>query len=239
MKVLAIGNSFSNNANKYFFDIAKAAGTDIKSVSLFIGGCPLSRHFRNMHSGERVYTYNLCGHDSGFYISLDEALLSDDWDIVTLQQASPVSVDWKKYEPYLVPLASHVKELCPAAKLGVHQTWEYRADSARFASLGLSGADEMYSRLCECYLKMRKAVDAEFFIPCGDVFHRAVASGLDVHAPDGHHAGDLGCYLLGLTWTAALTGKRAEGNSFRSVGKDIGEEQILLSQKIVDETVFA
>ena len=40
MKVLAIGNSFSNDAMRYLHGIAKADGVDMKTVNLFIGGCP-------------------------------------------------------------------------------------------------------------------------------------------------------------------------------------------------------
>ena len=39
MKVLAIGNSFSNDAMRYLHGIAKADGVDMKTVNLFIGGC--------------------------------------------------------------------------------------------------------------------------------------------------------------------------------------------------------
>lgn len=38
MKVLAIGNSFSNDAMRYLHGIAKADGVDMKTVNLFIGG---------------------------------------------------------------------------------------------------------------------------------------------------------------------------------------------------------
>lgn len=37
MKVLAIGNSFSNDAMRYLHGIAKADGLDMKTVNLFIG----------------------------------------------------------------------------------------------------------------------------------------------------------------------------------------------------------
>ena len=50
MKVLAIGNSFSNDAMRYLHGIAKADGVDMKTVNLFIGGCPLSRHYANIHN---------------------------------------------------------------------------------------------------------------------------------------------------------------------------------------------
>lgn len=238
MKVLAIGNSFSLNANKYIFEIAKAQGISIKNVNLFIGGCPMSRHYRNIHAGKDAYSLSVCGHETGINVSIDEALLSDDWDFVTLQQASPESFRWERYEPYLEFLTNHVRELCPAANFCVHETWAYRHDSERFAALGLLGDDDMYEKLRACYRKMYDVSGAEVFIPSGDVFHRAVKEGIEVHSADGSHAGDFGCYILGLTWVAALSKKPVSGNTFRDIQSRADEEQFVLAQKIVDEVVF-
>ena len=44
MKVLAIGNSFSEDATRYLHDIAKADGVALEVANLYIGGCPLDRH---------------------------------------------------------------------------------------------------------------------------------------------------------------------------------------------------
>lgn len=44
LKILAIGNSFSEDATRYLHQLANAAGIDTKIVNLYIGGCPLERH---------------------------------------------------------------------------------------------------------------------------------------------------------------------------------------------------
>ena len=56
MKVLAIGNSFSNDAMRYLHGIAKADGVDMKTVNLFIGGCPLSRQTTLFFTGVSQYS---------------------------------------------------------------------------------------------------------------------------------------------------------------------------------------
>ena len=61
MKVLAIGNSFSNDAMRYLHGIAKADGVDMKTVNLFIGGCPLSRHYANIHNDAADYDFEFNG----------------------------------------------------------------------------------------------------------------------------------------------------------------------------------
>ena len=46
MNVLAIGNSFSQDATRYLHQVAKSAGVYLEVFNLEIGGCPLSKHFR-------------------------------------------------------------------------------------------------------------------------------------------------------------------------------------------------
>ena len=57
MKVLAIGNSFSNDAMRYLHGIAKADGVDMKTVNLFIGGCPLLKQYANIHKEPGGYDF--------------------------------------------------------------------------------------------------------------------------------------------------------------------------------------
>ena len=57
MNVLSIGNSFSQDAQRYLHRIAKADGCNLNTFNLYIGGCPLSLHYRNMISEERRAKY--------------------------------------------------------------------------------------------------------------------------------------------------------------------------------------
>ena len=54
-KVLAISNSFDVDANRYLYGLSRSMGDDIKIVTLYIGGCSLYRHYKNMLSEERAY----------------------------------------------------------------------------------------------------------------------------------------------------------------------------------------
>ena len=49
IKVLSIGNSFSRDAQRYSYKIAKNEGVEFKSVNLYIGGCSLQTHYMNIH----------------------------------------------------------------------------------------------------------------------------------------------------------------------------------------------
>ena len=54
IKILAIGNSFSQDATRYLHQFASAAGIDTKVVNLYIGGCPLERHWKNIENDEKA-----------------------------------------------------------------------------------------------------------------------------------------------------------------------------------------
>ena len=123
MNILAIGNSFSQDATRYLQAIARSRGEKWNVVNLHIGGCSLEQHFRNMLRENEIYHLQINGTPSGFYVSLKEALLSRAWDVITLQQASHFSAFYNTYQPYLSELAAYVRKLCPKAKLYIHQTW--------------------------------------------------------------------------------------------------------------------
>ena len=110
MRVLAIGNSFSQDATHYLHQLAAAEGQDLKVGNLYIGGCSLGRHLENMQAGAAEYLYEENGASTGRYVSVDEALGMEKWDIIVTQQASHYSGILETYEPYLTLI---LEELFP------------------------------------------------------------------------------------------------------------------------------
>ena len=51
IRVLAIGNSFSEDAvEQYLYELGQDAGVDFVIGNLYIGGCPLQRHWNNVEN---------------------------------------------------------------------------------------------------------------------------------------------------------------------------------------------
>ena len=125
MNILAIGNSFSQDALRYLHNIAKSDNYDLTVVNLYIGGCPLSQHYKNMLEDNKTYLMEFNGQETLFYVSIKEALLSRDWDYISLQQVSNQSIDYETYQPYLIELSAYIKKYAPKAKQIIHQTWSY------------------------------------------------------------------------------------------------------------------
>lgn len=239
MKILSIGNSFSQDAQRYLHQIARADGYDLQCFNLYIGGCPLSYHFRNMLSEQANYILEMNGYSTGFRVSLKEAVLSHDWDLITLQQVSSQSYDFDTFEPYLSKVAEYVRALAPKAKIVIHQTWGYSSDSPRMATLNYGCHEDMFHDVKSSYDKAAKKINADFLIPSGQVLHDLLASGIPSVHRDCHHASfGLGRYAIGLMWYRALTGNSVLTNSFSDFDEEISETDIQTAKTCVEQIVL-
>lgn len=238
IKILSIGNSFSQDATRYLYALARKEGVDMRVINLYIGGCPLSRHYSNMLSEDREYDFELNGASSGIKVSLKDGLLAekcDGWDFITLQQVSSKSFDYETYQPYLSRLAEYVRTYSPKAKLFMHQTWSYAQDSPRLTQeLGYKKQEDMFSDVKSAYQKAASDIGAGI-IPCGETMQNLIKCGKKVHR-DGFHA-DLGYarFALSATWFETLTGLSAEKTAFDDFDKPVTVEE----QKLAKEAAHA
>ena len=238
-KILLISNSFGEDATRYLYGIARAAGENIKVVTLYIGGCSLSRHYRNMLSEEKAYEFILNGCRSGLFVSLKEALLSDEWDIVTLQQCSPLSGDAESYYPYITELAAYVRKMAPAAKLYIHETWSYAEGSARFDKTAFATRGEMIPAIKKAYKKAVKSIDADGIIPSLEAMNRLYAEIGEKTYRDGFHCSlGVGRYMLGCLFFAIIFERDVTGNTYRDFDEPVSEEELALAQKIAKDTAL-
>ena len=243
MKILSIGNSFSDDSHAYLYELSKKAEVEIKTVNLVIGGCSLERHFQNAEANEKAYALCINGTDwKEERISIEDALKSEEFDVITLQQVSHFSGMYETYQPYLDSLISYVKEYQPNAKLYFHKTWAYEIDS-NHSEYYLYNNDQslMYKKLCEASKIAVEKVGA--VIPTGDVIQTMrekipqfdYKNGKESLCRDGFHLSlTYGRYAAALTWLTALTGKKAEPIPFMELDINI------LSQisDIINEIVF-
>lgn len=236
MNVLSIGNSFSCDATRYLHQIAKAGGIEINSVNLFIGGCSLWQHYVNALGDSREYDMYYNGEETRFKVSIKEALVSREWDIITLQQASYKSVDYKTYQPYLDFMKEYVKKYSPKSKIYIHQTWEYGKENKLLSDgLGYDNPSQMLDDLRTAYEEAAKAINADGIILSGELIGRMARDGIKIHRDNHHVTLGLGRYALGLLWYTKLTGKAVEDNKFSDFDEEIKEEYITYAKKCVSE----
>ena len=212
MNILSIGNSFSQDAQRYLHGIAKADGVVMNTFNLYIGGCPLSLHYRNMLSEAPAYTLEMNG-------------------------VSTQSPRYDTYQPYLNQLAEYIRHCVPKAKLAIHQTWAYEQSSSRLQALfGYQDQAEMFRDLKNAYQTAAQDIHADYIIPGGEVLQALLANGIEKVHRDCHHASfGLGRYALGLVWYAFLTGHDVLNNTFADFDETISPEEIAIAQKCAME----
>jgi hypothetical protein len=174
VRVLTIGNSFSQNATKYLGDLAKATGDTLILRGANVGGASMELHWSKVEAFEKD-PKDKAGQYSGK--GLRELLAAEPWDYVTIQQASIKSHDIANYRPFAARLAEYVRKLAPGAELVLHETWEYRADDPRFTKPSDKPGepkthDEMYAGLSNAYTTIAGEIGVRR-LPVGDAFHLA------------------------------------------------------------------
>ena len=142
MKVLAIGNSFSDDSTEYVFPVLQALGAeDLSLGNLHIGGCSLQRHANNIQNNTPDYDFRTNTKNQWETVSeypLEPALCSQAWEVVSLQQASHDSGLQETYQP-LAQIIAFIREKLPyGVKLAWNMTWAYQQDSTHegFANYG-------------------------------------------------------------------------------------------------------
>ncbi len=174
LKVLSIGNSFSIGMHAALPPVAKSFGRRVDICTMFIGGCSLERHCKNLAEPESApYKINWTWDNqlsnpvvpfAGVLANVVDAktgkvrkmsnipqmLRAEKWDVVTIQQASHESWKSESYHPFGDELVKAIREGAPQAKIVVQETWSYVSFCPRYAQWGIDQT-EMYNRLHKCY----------------------------------------------------------------------------------------
>ena len=216
IKILAIGNSFSQDATAYLHQLAKSGGTDIKVGNLYIGGCSLERHHKNLRGNLCDYGYEINGHYVGEMLSLQAGLCVDNWDIITMQQASHFSGLPETYYPHITELSAYITKFAPNAKQIIHQTWAYESDSTHGAFPTYDrNQTKMYKMLQTAYSNAALRLNLGI-IPSGEVVQALRSSGeFPTLCRDGFHMHLLyGRYAVAAAWYEMLCGGDIFDTSF-------------------------
>jgi len=223
IRILSVGNSFSVDAMKnHLYQMFEAAGcTDIRLGILYVGGASINTHYDNIRLDRAKYDYY--ENVNGEWVITPEykastAFALTDWDIVTVQQASPDSGRGPSYEN-LDALMDLIQPQIGDAKVYWHMTWAYQQDSdhSGFANYNNDQA-RMYRGIVSA--TKNKIVDNPDFVgifPSGTAIQNLRTSTLgDTLTADGYHLKDTyGDYTAALTWFCYLTGADAETMTYR------------------------
>ncbi len=236
LRILAIGNSFSDDGMEYL--PALLENLDVKSVEvarLYVGGCTLERHMSFYDNQEAAYLFYRSKAGENRWTKAEEkvtmqyALSLGEWDIITMQQASGVSGIYDSYTPHLSRLIEVVRKAQPNAELVWHMTWAYSHDSNHKEYPNYDRDQvKMYNAITKCVHTLLDEFNViDTIIPSGTVIQSLRNSAINNYPKDltrdGYHMGHgAGRYALACTWYESLiepyTGKSMLGNTLRVCG---------------------
>ncbi len=246
MKILAIGNSYSQDATTYLSQIAALEGKTFKTVNLYKSGCYLQSHYDNWYNNQAIYDYQLNGKAVGDgLVTLKATLLSDQFDVITLQESSWRSINYSNFQPYLDLLITEIRKLQPNATIYIHQVWAYGDGHAEHASRpGTTGGtmEAMFAKTEAAYNSAAAATGLSL-IPSGQAVMNAQTelnkggySVASIQRDNSHVSYDWGRYMLGRLWYEMLTGETPDVtmNQVKSSVANDAAMEALVAEAIAD-----
>ena len=219
MQILLISNSFGVNLQTYAKEIAKVNDLELNIYTLYIGGCSLELHDKNIKENNKAYELFVDGQTSSIFMSIDEALRLRDWDYISLQQASHLSGDYSTYNPYFSSVYTYVRVKCPNSKIMWHQTWAYSSKNpfkysevkSWLPTFKFNNDLDMKDGINEALNKLLSEYKIDLVVRSGDVVFEAMKVFDDVYDSEGFHLNKIGCYLIGANLIKTLLNRSLNG----------------------------
>lgn len=129
LKVLCVGNSYSNDTFWMLRDIAESVGKRVTVGISHLSGGTLSQVYEAVNNDETVTTYNKFspgnGHEANTNYSARDIITNEDWDFIFFQQASTSAMNYDSYQPHLTNLVDYVRDNAtnPRVRLGMNMPW--------------------------------------------------------------------------------------------------------------------
>lgn len=245
LKILAIGNSFSTDCMQYLYQIAREGGVEeIVLGNLYYGGCSLQQHLGFAMADAPEYTYhkNTTGTwNSTKNFKMSNAIADEDWDFITLQQTSKTCGLTASYGATLTKLVDYVRERNSTATLVWNATWAYQQDSTH-SSFPNYDRDQMkmYDMIIDCVEQCILPEERfDLVIPCMTSIQNARTSFIgDTLTRDGYHMDyNIGRYIVGLTWYAALTNAPIDELTFNPSTSQITADMMRAAKEAVTAAI--
>lgn len=220
LRILAIGNSFTNDTMRFVSKIANSAGYDVTVGVLWKGSIALSDHLEYLQNDEPEYQFDQFTKENGYERVTQEAVLpstvlQQDWDLVFLQQISHLSGEPSSYydaqgNSYVTQLTQLIRTECPNPDLSFSwlMGWAYAQD--------FGGSS--FSRYNNDQMTMYRAIsntventvwstgEFESIIPVGTSVQNVRSSyvGDNLNRDGRHLSYGMGRYAAGMTVAAAI-----------------------------------
>ncbi|MBO4777535.1 MAG: DUF4886 domain-containing protein [Bacteroidales bacterium] len=205
LRVLMIGNSFTFDLTRVIGNILRASGIDNNTCCVYIlweSGASLT-HWDKWYIEKDTFKLSKMGGnlDAAITEGTVQELLSQNWDVVSLQQTSNYSTDIDSYSPYLYDMIRYIKQDCANKNVSIcwQLTWSYWDGIDKI----VPKEEEGWKEIVATADKMISKYGIDIIIPSGTAVENARKTRLNTpHSltRDGHHmAYGAGQYLLACT----------------------------------------
>ncbi|MBR2969306.1 MAG: DUF4886 domain-containing protein [Clostridia bacterium] len=235
LKILCIGNSFSQDTLAYAYGVAKSLGVnEVKLANMCIGGCTLQQHAENAKNDLPAYSFELNENDEWTEtpnFKLSTALYADKWDYVSIQQASGFSGLKESFEGHIDYLIAYIRERVPKeTKIVWNMTWAYQQNSPHehFAFYSNSQTTMYRSIIQTVRDVVLKRPEISIVVPVGTAIQNARTSSLgnSLTRDSFHLSLGTGRFIAALTFIHKITGIELSGVAFNGINISPKEKEI-------------
>lgn len=237
LKILCIGNSFSEDTVEYVADIALDLGVQSVTVAnLYYGGCSINKHYYHAQNDLAVYDFNV-NTGNGWTLtpsqSISSAIKSQDWDWISIQHGTADGSRYAEKESYenLPALVEYVRGIAGEdTKIAFNMTWVGEKNSHEemisFKNNQLNYFEAIAALTQETVVP---TPGIDLVSPTGTAIQNARTADVIRLTRDKYHLSkDLGRYIAGLAFFKALTGLDIAGITWAPEGVDDYEKQVAI-----------
>lgn len=236
LKVLAIGNSFTDDTMDLVYPIARSLGVEHIEVGyLYIGNSKLDQHASNARNDAGAYEYRRIHngeYSNTLSVSIGTALKEENWDFVMLQQQS-IQAGQPSSFGNLDYLVAYIKDRVPqTTQLVWNMTWAYHT-SYSDSSFAIYDYDQM--KMYDAIVATAQEVivpndNFAILIPNGTAIQNARTSYAvdNINRDATHLSFNFGRYIAALTYVKMITGKSIDSIVYAPEGLSAAEKQIAI-----------
>ena len=210
LRILSIGNSFTQDVTAYLDEIVKAAGIDSKTCCVYIATqsrASLQNWLENCYRKERIVLQRVVGDvEMPVTEGTMSQLFAQNWTVVTIQQVSSLSGRYSSFYPYSHRLIDEILANCtnPRVSIGFNMSWTY----ASFYEHSKRWGEEFWLDVVSTTKQVCEKDGIDLIIPTGTAIQNARNTSLmdaSELTRDGIHLSfGVGRYIAACTWFQTL-----------------------------------
>ena len=211
LRVLAIGNSYTEDATAYMQELMDGVGIPRDKYCIYMVYCSASslEVWANKLNNNSVENMVLRAGNllMPYTTATLSQLLSLDWDVIVLQQVSYLATSYESLNPHLHELIDGIRRLCPNRRVTLAWNMVHAYSDDYSGNSGLQGMNR-WRAISNVTWKMRRLDGIDLIIPTGTAIQNARFTSLNnltgLTRDHTHLCFGAGRQIAALTWIGSL-----------------------------------